>query len=84
MTEQVKKPAVSESDLNQLLVMLSEAPDGQICKTITPEIKRLIGKPFDEIELGMKTILDKCAYFALASEFGMLAMDKAWRMSKAH
>jgi len=68
--------------LNGLLELLANAPDSQICKTVTPSIKELIGKPVDEIEKGIKAALDKCARGSLATDFSMFSMGCAWDMSK--
>ena len=70
------------SDIDSLLLSLSDAPDTQIDSEITPKIAGLIGKPLDEIAVGMKAILDECAFASLASDFAMVAMDSAWRIAK--
>ncbi len=69
-------------NLNELLELLSSAPDTQICKTVTPAIKSLIGKSGEEIERGIKKILDECARGSLATDFSMFSMNCAWDMSK--
>lgn len=67
--------------LDDMLKLLSEAPDGQIDKIITPRFLPLIGKPRAEVAVEMKKILDECAFTALASDFAMQSMDYVWKMA---
>lgn len=60
--------------IDDLLQILSEAPDTQIDHTITPKLSALVGKPHQEISNGLKVILDECAAYALASDFAIMAM----------
>jgi hypothetical protein len=62
-----------------LLIGLSQAPDGQIAAVITPkfcEFAQLDVVKSDDV----LAIIDQCAYSALASEFAMQVMDRYWRM----
>jgi hypothetical protein len=60
------------SKFKETLDMLSTAPDGQICKTITPKFKDV------KCASDMKDILDECCYASLASDFAMVCMDELW------
>lgn len=62
-----------------LLRQLATAPDTQIDKSMTQRLKALSEQERpDPAEL--KKILDECAYAALASDFAMHAMDRAWKL----
>lgn len=63
------------------LTKLSEAPDTQICKTQTAKLADLSKSDLIS-STQIKTILDDCAYAALASDFAMVAMDSLWGMIK--
>ena len=68
-------------DIRELLNELSNAPDTQIDKTVCVRLKNLSVKEnlhFKDIEV----ILDDCAYYALASDFGMEVMDTIWKELK--
>lgn len=56
-----------------ILQELSTAPEGQIDKEITIKLKEMaLKKDFNPYE--MLSILDECAFAALASDFAMQAM----------
>ncbi len=58
---------------SNILQDLSTAPEGQIDGTITIKLKMMAQKDdFDPYE--MLSILDECAFAALASDFAMQAM----------
>lgn len=63
--------------VHDLLLTLSAAPDSQVDPSITARLFDLSKSPSRQ---GMKSILDDCAKFSLASDFAMvalaLAMDK--------
>ncbi len=60
---------------------MSQAPDGQLCKTQADKFKVLAEKDFVKSS-EIKEILDDCAYYALASDFSMLAMNAVWENMK--
>jgi len=39
------------------------------------KLRQLIGQPSGTVEAGLKTILDECARYSLASDFAMVTMD---------
>ena len=53
---------------------LSNAPAGEIDPSITPRFENV------QSAADMKSILDDCARYALASDFAMQAMDIVWQM----
>ena len=68
-------------ELDDLLKVLCQAPYSQIDSTIIDRIEALIGKSPDVVATEMKSILDDSAYASLASDFGMVAMDAAWKLA---
>lgn len=73
-------------NIDDLLRLLASAPPGpraQIDEQITSRLKALIGKPPAEQATRLKTILDDCAYAALASDFAMMAMEVAWKLARS-
>lgn len=64
----------NKSQIDKMLLLLSQAPDGQIDKKITNDLKNLIGKPIPEIKLGVVKAIDYCVYGSLASEFGLQSL----------
>lgn len=67
------------SSIDKLLQTLSEAPETQIDAQITKRIKGLVGGNDELVQAELKTILDDCAFGALASDFAMNVLDGAWR-----
>jgi hypothetical protein len=61
--------------VNELLKLLSEAPEGQIDKRVCQNLKDLIGKPVPEIKTGVMKAIDDCVNGGLASELGMLVLN---------
>jgi len=61
-------------DINNMLKALSEAPDGQIDKTITEHLKGLIGKSKAEIKTGVMYAIDQSVHGSLVSGFGLEAL----------
>lgn len=57
--------------LEELLDVMSEAPDSVIDKKISARIKELKGKSIPEMKTEVMHIIDDCVYGALASELGM-------------
>lgn len=62
------------SDATELLTLLSQAPDGQIDKQITKDLKDLIGKPKAEVKAGVMKAIDYCVRYSLASGFGLQSL----------
>ncbi len=73
---------MNKQRLDEFLLDLSSAPDSQISKDQTQKLTLLIGKPATEIAQGLKQILDDCCYASLASDFAMMALDRAWNEAK--
>jgi hypothetical protein len=63
----------SES-VNKFLLILSEAPDGQLDKRIADDLKELIDKSLPEIKIGIMKAIDYCVYGGLASNFILLTL----------
>ena len=61
--------------MKELLTLLSEASESQIDPVVSLRLKTLAENP---TAAGMKSILDDCARFSLASDFAMAAMHLAW------
>ena len=64
--------------MNELLDMILTAPSTQIDSTIIPRLRDLKTTPVLDRPNKMKSILDDCAYAALASDFAMRTMDLLW------
>lgn len=60
--------------INQMLESLSQAPNSQIDKRITDDLKELIGKPIPEIKIGTVKAIDYCVVGGLASDFAMKSL----------
>jgi hypothetical protein len=63
----------------ELLMGLSQAPDGQIAAVITPKFVEFAQRDVVKSD-DMLAVIDQCVYSALASDFAMAVMDKYWRM----
>lgn len=61
--------------LDELLTMLTMAPETQIDSTITERIKPLVGQTEEEVKAEMKVILDDCVAYSLCSDFSVIVMD---------
>jgi len=60
--------------IEQMLTLLSTAPDSQIDKIITTRLKDLIGKPIPEIKTGIMHAIDDCVFGSLSSGFALQAL----------
>lgn len=62
-----------EQFLRDMRGMIQMAPDGQIAHSLRPKMEKLddVPKAIQILEL-----LDDCVYYALASEFGMMVLNK--------
>lgn len=69
-------------ELDTILADICEAPETQIDGEIVVKLRQLIGQPLETVETGLKSILDECARYSLASDFAMVAMDAVWNMAK--
>jgi len=67
--------------ITKFLTDLANAPNGQIAKTETEKIRKLIGKTEKEIVEGMDSILFDCCEYALASDFAMVCLQAARNMA---
>lgn len=66
---------MDEDRILALLENLSEAPDAQIDKTITPRIRAIINQP-PQVQLKeLQQIMNDCASASLASNFAMGIMQ---------
>jgi len=70
------------ADLDGILTDLCTAPETQIDGEIVVKLRQLIGQPSETVEAGLKSILDECARYSLASDFAMISMDAVWMMAK--
>jgi len=61
--------------LDEMLMILSAAPDSQIDKSITKRLKSLVGKPIPEIKTEIMHCIDDCVYGSLASGFALQALQ---------
>lgn len=62
-------------NVDEMLELLSSAPDTQIDKRITERLKNLIGKPFPEIKSEVMHCIDDCVYGSLSSGFALQALN---------
>lgn len=60
--------------IEEMLTLLSTAPDSQIDKKITKRLKELIGKPIPEIKTEVMHIIDDCVYGSLCSELSLRSL----------
>ena len=60
--------------VDEMLQILSTAPDSQLDKLITEKLKSLIGKPFPEIKTEIMHCIDDCVYGSLSSGFALQAL----------
>ncbi len=60
--------------IDEMLKILSEAPDSQIDGIITKRLKDLIGKPIPEIKTEVMHCIDDCVYGSLSSGFALNAL----------
>jgi hypothetical protein len=65
----------NRKDIEEMLTLLSTAPDGQIDGKITARLKGLIGKPIPEIKTGVMHAIDDCVYGGLSSGFALQALN---------
>lgn len=79
--DRVNMSARNEFELwaDNLLKLFSEGSDNEIDATMGAELLALIGKPLEEIDLGLKRVLDLSVHSALASDFTVGALDMFWR-----
>lgn len=66
--------------VEQMLTLLSQAPDSQLDQKITKELKELIGKPAEEIKTGVRKAIDLCVYGGLSSGFALQALNILYTM----
>lgn len=60
--------------IDEMLGILSQAPDSQIDKMITERLKNLIGKPIPEIKTEVMHCIDDCVNGSLSSGFALQAL----------
>jgi hypothetical protein len=61
-------------DAQDFLKLLSEAPDGQLDKQVTDMLKQLIGKPKEEVKVGVMKAIDYCVRYGLSSGFALQSL----------
>jgi len=57
--------------LDEMLTILSSAPDSQIDKSVTKRLKSLVGKSIPEIKTEVMHCIDDCVNGSLASGFAL-------------
>ena len=70
------------SDLDELLVLITKAPEDDIAKEQTEKVGKLVGLEHSEIRKGLEEILSDCCEYSLASDFAMVTMQIAYELSK--
>lgn len=73
---------MNREEINKLLSMCLDAPDGQLCASALPKVNLCIEASNENLHKSLKSLLDDCAYFALASGFTMVLLDNLWNESK--
>jgi len=61
--------------MNEVIKILFEAPESQICPTIVERLKNINFDDNENAITEMKSILDDSARYSLASDFAMYTMD---------
>lgn len=61
--------------INEMLQLLSEAPDSQLASSITKRLKDLIGKPKDKIKVEVMHCIDDCVHAGLSSGLGLKTLN---------
>ena len=74
--------AEPSTELRDLLVLLSDAPESQLSPFLAKELEAMIDESVCLIVPMLKTILDKCAHDVLASDFAMLGIVSALKMAE--
>lgn len=69
--------------INDLVFVLSMAPENEIAKDVTEKIRVLVGKPEKEIADGLLGIIGECGVYNKASDFAMMALNQTYSMVKA-
>ena len=72
---------MNSKDLDGLLSLLCEAPEGQLCGSIVKRIKTVIGKSPKDTSEELKRVLDDCTNYSLASGFTMVTLSIARDMA---
>jgi len=73
---------MTREDIDTLLNTCLDAPDSQLCASAIPKVKLCIDANNEDLPEAIKSLLDDCAYFALASSFVMVLLDNLWKESK--
>lgn len=73
---------MDREEIDKLLNMCLDAPNGQLCTSAMPKVKLCIEANNEDLHKSIKSLLDDCAYFALASGFTMVLLDNLWNESK--
>lgn len=63
----------------ELWRMMAAAPDGQLDATIAAKFRAFADEDRDPTAAELKSILDECAFAALASDFTMLTLSILWQ-----
>lgn len=61
--------------IDEMLTILSQAPDGQLDKIVTDKLKSLIGKPKSEVKTGVMHAIDMCVNGGLSSGFALQSLN---------
>jgi len=67
--------------MKDLIDLLCEAPEGQIDPCIVDKLKALDPNDIEMVARELKTILDECARYSLASDFAMTSMDMLYQVA---
>jgi len=68
---------------DDLLELLSAAPDSQFDKSITPRFAALVGQPPEKVAEELIKIRDECVFSALTSDFGIMVLSETIRIVQA-
>lgn len=70
---------MENNSLYNLLEQISLVPDSQIDSAIASKLKDIVVNKPNDLVGQMKSILDDCIKFSLASETGISMLDYAWK-----
>ena len=74
---------MSMKTLDNVLIALAIAPEGEIDKKITPKFRELMGKSEEEIAEGLLALIGECGVYGYASDFAMAAINQTYSMVNA-
>lgn len=69
----------NQESRDNLLKILSAAPDRQLDKSMCDYLKSLVGRSDEDVKKGVRYVLDASCNGGLASDFTMMVLDTMWK-----